>query len=358
MTIQTQVTDASESTNKPYSVRGDGVFDRFLTFVGLRSASNSREDLADAIEDSSRQNLTSQEQAMLRNVLRLGEIRISDVMVPRADIIAVAADETLADLLRLFRTANHSRLPVYGDTLDDPKGMIHIRDFLDHLAAKAEAGARNRRRKKAAAIATETILPKESARDQRALDIDLGAVDLSATIQSAKLVRSVLYVPPSMPAVDLLVRMQATRTHMALVIDEYGGTDGLVSIEDLVEVVVGDIEDEHDEEETATIQSLPDGALILNARATLEDMSAALKIDLSEAAEDVDTVGGYVTTLAGRVPVRGEIVSGPDGLEFEILDADPRRIKRLKAVRRIKSDAEQPKPLSVKVAADPRAGVA
>ncbi len=148
--------------------------------------------------------------------------------------------------------------------------------------------------------------------------------------------RPVLYVPPSMPALDLLLRMQTTRTHMALVIDEYGGTDGLVSIEDLVEVIVGEIDDEHDEAVAAMIQPLGDGIFMLDARAELDEVSVALGVDFNsdEEADEVDTIGGYVATLAGRVPVRGEIVAGPDGIEFEVTDADPRKIKKVRATRR------------------------
>lgn len=291
--------------------------DRVLERLKLRSGATVREDIADALAQNGRQigDLSPQERAMLNNVLSLRELKVADVMVPRADVIAVSAETTLGDLLAMFRTAGHSRLPVYGETLDDPRGMVHIRDFLDYIAAKAEASRKGRRKSK---------LEGEGP--------SLGAVDLSTTLASAKILRQVLYCPPSMPAVDLLVRMQATRTHMALVIDEYGGTDGLISIEDLVEMVVGDIEDEHDDVEGPAITSLPDGRFMADARATLEELTAATGVDLSEAeiAEDVDTVAGLIVTLVGRVPSRGEVIRGPDGLEFEILDADPRKIKRLR----------------------------
>lgn len=255
---------------------------------------------------------------MLKNVLGLHRIRVDDVMVPRADIVAVPAEISLGELLATFRTAGHSRLPVYGETLDDPKGMIHIRDFLDFFAAKAEAGTRRRRKAEAATMP------------------NLGSVDLSTTLASAKILRPVLFVPGSMPAVDLLVRMQATRTHMALVIDEYGGTDGLVSIEDLVEIVVGDIEDEHDVDAARLIVPGTDETLLADARVSLEEASEALGVNLSieDQAEEVETLGGLVVTLAGRVPSRGEIIAGPHHLEFEVADADPRRIKRLRIHRR------------------------
>jgi CBS domain containing-hemolysin-like protein len=278
--------------------------------------------LATASEDP---NFSPQERAMLRNVLGFHRIRVDDVMVPRADIVAVAADTTLGDLLGLFRTAGHSRLPVYGDTLDDPKGMVHIRDFLDFLAMRADNRASRRRRD-----------GEDGAPQPSRLPPSLGRVDLSMTLAEARILRPVLYVPRSMPAIDLLVRMQATRTHMALVIDEYGGTDGLVSIEDLVEMVVGDIEDEHDDATARMIVTGDNDTFIADARASLEEVTEALGIDLSgeDSAEDIDTLGGLIVTLAGRVPTRGELIAGPDNLEFEVLDADPRRLKRLRIHRR------------------------
>ena len=255
---------------------------------------------------------------MLANVLSLRTKRVADVMVPRADIVAVAADTSLGELLNLFRTAGHSRLPVYGETLDDPRGMVHIRDFLDFLAARAEASRRRRRKTEEGPVGP-----------------DLGAVDLSASLASARILRPVLYVPASMPAVDLLARMQATRTHMALVIDEYGGTDGLVSIEDLVEIVVGEIEDEHDDAEGPAVVRLADGRYVADARAPLEEVSRAIGVELGAAgaADQVDTLGGLVISIAGRVPARGEIIRGPEGLELEILDADARRLKKIRIDR-------------------------
>jgi CBS domain containing-hemolysin-like protein len=297
-------------------------YERLLTRFGLKSRDSIRDDLEDALADTLEDpNFTPQERAMLKNVLGFHRIRVDDVMVPRADIVAVPADTSLGDLLNIFRTAGHSRLPVYGETLDDPKGMVHIRDFLDFIAMRADNRAS--RRKKA-----DDDTPKTPP--------SLGRVDLSMTLASAKILRPVLFVPRSMPAVDLLVRMQATRTHMALVIDEYGGTDGLVSIEDLVEMVVGDIEDEHDDDAARTIIRADDDTYIADARASLDEVTEALGIDLNgeASAEDIDTLGGFIVTLAGRVPSRGELIAGPGHLEFEVLDADPRRVKRLRIHRR------------------------
>ncbi|MBV9566898.1 MAG: HlyC/CorC family transporter [Hyphomicrobiales bacterium] len=255
----------------------------------------------------------SQERAMLRNVLALRQARVEDVMVPRADIVAVPVSVTLGELLNVFRSAAHSRLPVYGETLDEPRGMVHIRDFLDYLGAKVqESGSRN-------GTKSESLG-------------NLGGVDLTTPLETLGILRPVLYVPASMRAVALLRRMQATRTHMALVIDEYGGTDGLVSIEDLIEIVVGEIEDEHDDEEGAQVSRIDDRTLVASARAELAEVSAMLGTDLSRghAAEDVDTIGGLIVTLAGRVPLRGELIAGPGGIEFEVMEADPRRLKRVR----------------------------
>jgi CBS domain containing-hemolysin-like protein len=305
-----------ETSDKPR------LFDRLRALFGLGPPS-IRDDIQDALEDATTTaDFSPQERAMLKNVLGLHDVRVADIMLPRADIVAVSADASLADVLSLFRTAGHSRLPVYGDTLDDPRGMVHIRDFLDYLAAIAASGQKRPRKPRAKSGETAKLLT-------------FGNIDLSKPLGSANILRPVLFVPPSMPALDLLVKMQATRTHMALVIDEYGGTDGLVSIEDIVEMIVGDIEDEHDETDTPVIQASADGSFITDARASLEDVSKALGLNLNATAdaEEVDTIGGLITTLAGRVPVRGEIVTAPDGLEFEILDADPRRLKRIRIHR-------------------------
>jgi CBS domain containing-hemolysin-like protein len=296
-----------------------GLVARLIAALRLKGGTTLRSDLEVALAQNGRDaELSPQERVMLANVLSLRTKRVADVMVPRADIVACPADISLGELLAQFRTAGHSRLPVYGETLDDPRGMVHIRDFLDFMAARAEA-SRKRRRKA----------------DGQAAGPDLGAVDLSASLSSARILRPVLYVPASMPAVDLLVRMQSTRTHMALVIDEYGGTDGLVSIEDLVEIVVGDIEDEHDEADGPSITRMSDGRLVADARAAMDEAFQALGLELSAVpdAEEVDTLGGYIVGLAGRVPARGELISHESGLEFRVLEADARRIRRLRVRR-------------------------
>jgi CBS domain containing-hemolysin-like protein len=309
------MTSSDSIPSGPGERDGETLVGRLMALLGLRPAPSIRDDLEDALADTeSRGDLSPREREMLKNVLGLRGRRVEDVMVPRADIVSVPLDTTLGDLLRVFRTAGHSRLPVHGETLDDPSGMVHIRDFLDYLAAKAETVPAARRRKLPAGMP------------------DLGKVDLSTPLGAAKILRPVLYAPPSMPALDLLAKMQTTRTHMALIIDEYGGTDGLVSIEDLVEIVVGDIEDEHDSDDAPMVARLDAASFIADARASLDEVEKVTGIKLTEIemAEEVDTIGGLIVTMAGRVPVRGEIIAGPADFEYEVLDADPRRIKRLK----------------------------
>ncbi len=317
------------ASTKPVDPSSSGLFERLMMLVGLKHAPSIREDIEDALAEADIGSEFSQrEREMIKNVLGLRAKRVQDVMVPRADIVAVAADISLGELLRLFRSAGHSRLPVYAETLDDPRGMIHIRDFVAYVSERAERKPGSRRRMTAADIP------------------DLGSLDLAVTLSAVKILRPVLFVPPSMLALDLLVKMQTTRTHMALVIDEYGGTDGLVSIEDLIEIVLGEIEDEHDLEETPMIVSSDDGVHVVDARADLKDVSAVIGFDLSqgEDAGEIDTIGGLVGMLAGRVPIRGQIIPGPGTLEFEILDADPRRVKRIRIQQRAVEPKERPTP--------------
>jgi len=245
---------------------------------------------------------------------------VDDVMVPRADIISVQQDISLGELIKVFESAGHSRLVVYNETLDDPVGMVHIRDVIAHMAKRATVSAAKSTRRKKPLTA----------------NLDLKVVDLSMTLSAAKIIRPILFVPPSMPAIDLLAKMQATRIHLALVIDEYGGTDGIVSIEDVVEQIVGDIEDEHDEDDVPSIVRQADGSFLADARAPLEEVVAAVgaEFDVKEEAAEVDTLAGYIMTRVGRLPTRGEVVPGPGDFEIEVLDADPRRLKRVRITRR------------------------
>lgn len=267
---------------------------------------------------------TAVERTMLRNILNLHERRIADVMVHRADIVAVKRDTTLGELINLFESAAHSRLVVYHENLDDPEGMVHIRDLLAFMAQRAR-----------------TAMPSTAKRKKKTTaGLDLRAVDLALPLSEADITRKLLYVPPSMPAIDLLAQMQASRIHLALVVDEYGGTDGLVSIEDIVEQVVGEIDDEHDSDEPPSIVRQTENSFIADARASLEDVRAMIgeAFETGEAGEEVDTLGGFLVTYVGRLPVRGEVILGPGPFEIEVLDADPRRVKRL----RIGLRAERP----------------
>lgn len=281
-------------------------FERLLATFGLGEEPDLRELIEDALARSKSDTLSGQERMMLRRILRFGKLTVEDVMVPRADIIAVDDSTTIDQLMRVFRQAEHSRLPVFHETLDDPRGMIHIRDLMSWITAQAESASGD--------------------------GLDLGKVDLRRSVASINIMRELLYVPGSMTALDLLLKMQTTRLHLAFVVDEYGGTDGLVSIEDLIEEVVGDIADEHDVEDEPLILSDPRLGLVADARLPIEQLEQRLALELvsEELEEDIDTLGGLVFSLAGRVPARGELVRHPSGVEFEVLEADPRRIKRLR----------------------------
>jgi magnesium and cobalt transporter len=248
--------------------------------------------------------LDVQERALIANVLRLREITADDVMVPRPDIIAMRVDVTLAQALDQIRKEGHSRLPVFRGNLDDILGMVHIKDVFAFTG-------------------------------------------VAENFSLEKILRKPLMVAPQITVLDLLLQMRQTRTHLALVVDEYGGIDGLVTIEDLVETIVGDIDDEHDEIEGPMLVERGDGALDLNALLPVEEFEARLGPVLSaeERAADIETVGGLVFNLAGRVPAKGEIVAHPSGIEFLVLEADARRIRRLRARRTMApatGDAAQP----------------
>lgn len=280
------------------------------------SPASIRADLKVLLDDAAAETgFSPDESRMLKNILGLRERRLDDLMVPRADIVAVQQDIPLGELVKVFENASHSRLVVYNDTLDEPVGMVHIRDLIAFMTARAT-------------VQPEADAPQEALR----AGLDFAALDLAMPLSATKIIRTILFVPPSMPAMDLLAKMQATRIHLSLVIDEYGGTDGLVSIEDIVEEIVGDIEDEHDEATERAVIRQPDGSFIASGRASLEEAVAVIgaDFDVGDAAEEVDTVGGYIVTLIDRVPVRGELVPGPGRFEIEILDADPRRVKRVR----------------------------
>ena len=257
-----------------------------------RNGETLRETIEELIEETDNEvdaPISEDESALLRNILHLRNLTAYDVMVPRADIAAVPVDVELAELIRVMSTKGHSRLPVYRETLDDVVGMVHIKDVLTSLTGDR-------------------------------------SFDLKAIL------REVLFVAPSMRALDLLLQMRLARIHMALVIDEFGGIDGLTTIEDVVEEIVGEIEDEHDVEQGPKLLARPDGSLIADARTTIEEFEHRVGPVLSEEEreQDIDTLGGLVFALTGHVPTRGESITHPSGVVFEVIEADPRRVRRLR----------------------------
>ena len=236
--------------------------------------------------------LDPHERALIANVLRLRGATAEDVMVPRADIVAIPADLTFAQTVERFRADGHSRLPVYREQLDDILGMVHIKDVFAYLGRPE-------------------------------------------TFSLELLLRHPLLVAPQVPVLDLLLQMRQAHMHLALVVDEYGGIDGLVTIEDLVETITGDISDEHDEIEGLLITERPDGTLDIDARLPVEAFEERLGpvLTAEERDADINTVGGLVFTLAGRVPSRGEVISHPSGIAFRVLEADARRVRRVRARR-------------------------
>ena len=266
------------------SVRGRG-----------RNGDDLRETIGELIDERvpGGEEIDADERTLLRNILNLHDRTVEDTMVPRADIVAIESETDLQGAARLMADAGHSRCPVYRGALDDTLGMVHIKDVVNHLIG------------------------------------DDASFDLK------RILRPMIFAAPSMRVLDLLLEMRNRHIHMALVVDEFGGVDGLVTIEDLVEEIVGDIEDEHDEPELADIVERGDGTWVADARVTIEDFEEKVGPFLDdEERDELDTVGGLVFSLAGRVPVRGELIAHESGLEFEIVDADPRRIRRLRIRRR------------------------
>jgi len=281
------MTDLPNPEDPPSSTK------RSRGFFGLGRRNKKAEDATPPVAEPPRQS------AMRLRLAEFEEGRVADVMIPRADIIAVEADTPFEDLIKLFAEATHSRLPVYRDTLDNPIGFVHIKDVVGEIARDGDTGER----------------PLE------------------------RLARNALIVPDSMPLSTLLVKMQATRIHLAIVVDEYGGTDGLVSLEDLVEEIVGEIEDEHDED-TPMLTKRGPAVWEADARMEIEDFASETGIDLELAdfEDDIDTLGGIAFALAGRIPERGEVLRHPAGADIEIVDADSRRIHRMK-LRKVESPA-------------------
>ncbi|GHA22582.1 hemolysin [Devosia pacifica] len=277
-----------------------------------------RDDLEVALDvngDGDTSDFSESERAILKNVLKLRQISVEDVMVERSDIEAVENDTNLGALVARFREVGHSRLPVYEENLDNILGFIHVKDVMEKITEKVTG-------------------------DDKAVPVKMNSAALRQKLSKVNLLRTAMFVPTSMPVGDLLQQMRASRVHMAIVVDEYGGTDGLVTIEDLLETVVGEIEDEHDELEVALIRKVGPEVYIADARAELDDVAALLgsEFDPGEYADDVDTLGGLVFDLAGHVPSRGEVVTRLPHFDFEILASDSRRIKRIRIRRKKKPE--------------------
>ena len=268
------------------------LLNRFFPSVLLNSDSLKKniESVLDTDEKGS-ENISKQERSMLLNILKIGEIRSMDIMIPRADIGAVEVDDSFEKVLEVFMKEAHSRVPVYEKNLDNIIGMIHIKDIVKYQS-KNQIESRFLR----------------------------------------KIKREVIEIPPSMPVLDLLMKMQLTRLHMGIVIDEYGGTDGLVTIEDVIEEIIGEIEDEHDEQNMPMLIKTTPNSYEASARVEIKEFEKLSKINISSDLDndDIDTLGGLVSMIAGRIPHRGEIIKHDSGIIFEINAADPKKIKSLK----------------------------
>jgi magnesium and cobalt transporter len=274
----------------------DRSFPRLRNFLRLirrpRNGESLRETIDEMIEEPAVDDprpLSAHERVLIGNILKVHDQTAADVMVPRVDIVALDAETPFSEVVKCMVEQGHSRVPVYRETLDDAIGFIHVKDVLGPVAQRRET-------------------------------------------KLAPMLRKVLFVAPSVPILDLLVQMRQARTHIAMVVDEFGGIDGLVTIEDLIEEIVGEIEDEHDVADAPSLVERADGSLIADARTPIETLEErqGTRLRPSGDQEEVDTLGGLVSGLAGRVPKRGEVITHPSGIEFEVLDADPRRIKRLR----------------------------
>lgn len=303
------MTDTSEAA-EPSARRRTGLFKRFLRLLAktragpaaaVEQALREREDRGEQIEGAQKD--------MILRAAHFESLKVIDVMRPRADIVGIEASATLGEAARIFSDSQHSRLPVYGETLDDPVGLVHVRDVMALLAPDERGEAR--------AKFSDRML--------------------------ARIKRDILFVAPSMTLSTLILKMQSSRIHLALVVDEYGGTDGLVSMEDLVEQIVGAIEDEHDVD-AELVQERPSGGFEADGRASIEKLEHMLgaSLALPEQEGEFDTAAGLAVALAGRLPQRGEILRHPAGFDVEVVDADPRRVKRVRIKRA--TELTQPKP--------------
>ncbi len=288
------MSEATESSPRPAP---EGWLSRLKTWLGRTRKEREveasfREAIEELIEErETEEPIAPDERALIGNVLKLRTLTARDVMVPRSDIDAVEIDTSMTDLVKHMTASGHSRVPVYRGTLDDVLGMVHIKDVLTSVTEGRQVTLR-------------------------------------------RLLRKVLFVSPAARTMDMLIEMRAAKTHMALVVDEFGGVDGLGTNEDLNDQNVGEIDDEHDETETPKLERRPDGAVVADARASIEEFEREVGPVLSpEERQNTDTLAGLVTWLAGHLPVRGEVIRHPSGLEFEVVEADARRVKRLRVLK-------------------------
>lgn len=294
-----------------------GFFEQVWSMLKPKVPLMLREKILEALTNAEESTgFTPEEKVMLTNLLSFQRIRVEDAMVPRSEIQAIEISAALGELLQRFRDTGHSRLPVYGDGLDDLRGMVHIRDVLEHI--------------------TECVMGPEGAMGESPA---VATVDLTRPISELGLVRKVLFVPPSMPASELMTRMKNSHIQIALVIDEYGGTDGLVSLEDLLEMVVGNIEDEHDDAEDL-ITSQSDGSFMIDAKADLEEVRDKLgaDFDVSPYTDEADTIGGLVVLEFGDIPPEGTVIDAIFGYRLKVIEADSRRVRRVHVSRLVREE--------------------
>jgi|TARA_B110000459_G_scaffold94381_1_gene105465 magnesium and cobalt transporter len=262
-----------------------------LLFKNTIDKTNIKEDLETVLDNRSNNTdgISKQERIMLMNILKIDKILARDIMIPRAEIIALEESISFEEAIKIFVDGAHSRIPIYHEQLDNITGMLHIKDLVKYQIEN---------------------------------DIKNDFID--------NIKKDILHIPPSMPALDLLIKMQLTRLHMGVVIDEYGGVDGLITIEDVIEEITGEIEDEHDAKDISMLIKLGPNIFESNARLPIEELEKISQVKLLKDDDDTDTIGGLVASIAGRVPQRGEIIKHDSGIVFTILDADPRRIKTIK----------------------------
>ena len=276
-------------------IKKDNFIKKLSKIFGNGDENDLRESIQYAIEENSTNGsegsgLSNKEKTILENILTINKLKAADIMIPRTDIISVGQNSSFDELIKIFDKESHSRIPIFRKDLDDVLGMIHIKDLIKFINQESRSN-----------FVLKNVM------------------------------REILFIPPSMPVLNILLKMQSTKLHMALVIDEHGGTDGLLTIEDLVEEIVGEIQDEHDEEDIIEFQIINDKTFIANAKMELIEFQKRTNINFE--LDNIDTLGGYVFSIINRVPQKGEIIKNNPNFIFEIIDADPRKIKVLKITK-------------------------